>query len=102
MTQDTRRAIRTGVHTLGALVMIGLLTWSIHLLKTSPQYLAVIAMGLIAIMFIREVFHGVENSVARFKFSAGKDGISGEAERGEVHEVADAAEAKADEISERN
>lgn len=79
MRQDNRRALRTGVHTVGAIWMLGLLT---HIVLVAPkEKLVAIALGLLFILLLREVFHGVENSVARFKFTAGKDGVSGEAER---------------------
>lgn len=79
MTQDQRRALRTGVHTFGALVMLGYLGWIIW--KAEAGQITLIGLGLVGILAFREIFHGVENSVARFKFSAGSDGISGEAER---------------------
>jgi hypothetical protein len=79
MIQDNRRAIRTGVHTVGAIWALGLLTYIV--MVTPPAKLVLIALGLILLLVLREVFHGVENSVARFKFSAGRDGVSGEAER---------------------
>ena len=79
MKQDNRRALRTGVHTFGALVMLGYLGWIIY--KADGGQITLIGLGLVGILMFREVFHGVENSVARFKFSAGRDGVSGEAER---------------------
>lgn len=79
MRQDNRRALRTGIHTFGALVMLGYLGWIIW--KAEGGQITLIGLGLVAILMFREIFHGVENSVARFKFSAGKDGVSGEAER---------------------
>ena len=74
LAPDSRRAIRTGVHTVGALVMLGYLGWIIG--KTDK--LQLIALGLVAILFIRELGHAAENVVARIKFSAGLDGFSGE------------------------
>lgn len=79
MTPDRRRATRTLVHTIGAIVMLAFLGWIIH--KTDGGGLERLGLGLIAILMLREVFHGVENSVARLKFSATTEGISGEAER---------------------
>ena len=81
MTPDTRRAIRTAVHTIGALSMLGMLAWIVHLLGKEPTWLGWIAMGLIAILFWRELFHGLENVAARIKFHVGKDGMNGEIEK---------------------
>ena len=55
-------------------MMLGYLGWIIH--KTDKVQL--IALGLVAILFIRELGHAAENVVARIKFSAGLDGFSGE------------------------
>ena len=76
---DTRRAIRTGIHTVGAIWMLALLTYIVAIIP--PDLLRMIALGLIAILGMREVFHGVENSVARFKISASQNGVSAEASR---------------------
>lgn len=76
MTPDLRRAIRTGVHTLGALVMLAFLGWIIYRLDGGG--LTLIGLGLVAILFVREMFHGAENVTARIKFSANTEGVSGE------------------------
>ena len=79
MTPDMRRAIRTFVHTFGALVMLAFLGWIIW--KANGGQLTLIGLGLVAILFLRECLHGVENVAARIKFNAGRDGLSGEIER---------------------
>lgn len=76
MEPDTRRAVRTGVHTLGALVMLVLLAWIVG--KAQGPQLTVIGLGLVAILFVREMFHGAENVTARIKFGATRDGLTGE------------------------
>ena len=76
MRQEIRRAIRTAVHTIGALVMIGYLGWIIW--KASGTQLTLIGLGLVAILFVREMLHGAENVTARLKFSANTTGVSGE------------------------
>jgi len=78
MSPDLRRAIRTSVHTFGALVMLAFLGWIIYRLDGGG--LTLIGMGLVAILFAREVFHGAENVTARIKFSASAQEVSGEVE----------------------
>lgn len=80
MTPNTRRAIRTVIHATGALAMLGFLWWIVPRLQGGQ--LTILCMGLLAILFVREVFHGAENVAARVKFSANKDGISGEVDPG--------------------
>jgi hypothetical protein len=79
MKTDNRRATRTAVHTAGAIVMLIYLGWLIH--KMQGGQLTLVALGLVAILLLREMLHGVENVAARIKFSVGKDGASGEIER---------------------
>lgn len=79
MKPDNRRAARTVVHTIGAIVMLGYLGWLIH--KMEGGQLTLVALGLVAILLFREALHGIENVAARIKFSVGKDGASGEIER---------------------
>lgn len=73
MTPDTRRAIRTTTHVIGALVMLVFLGWIIW--KLSGDKTLLIGLGLVGILAIREVFHGAENVTARIKFKAGRDGF---------------------------
>lgn len=79
MVPDTRRTIRTIVHTVGAIVMIGFLGWIID--KSEGEQLTLIGLGLVSILMLRELFHGVENVAARVKFGAGKNGVNAEIER---------------------
>lgn len=81
-TPDTRRAIRTAVHTVGALVMLGFLGWIIWKLP-EPE---AIGLGLVAILFVREMLHGAENVTARLKFNAGPTGVGGEIDPQAIHE----------------
>lgn len=76
---DHRRAIRTGIHTFGALVMLGFLGWIIG--KAEGGQITLIGLGLVGILMLREIFHGVENVAARVKFSASTTGINAEVER---------------------
>lgn len=76
MTPDLRRMVRTIVHTAGALAMLAMLAWIIG--KSDAAGLKLIGLGLVAILFVREMFHGAENVTARLKFKAGMDGVSGE------------------------
>ena len=80
LTPDIRRAIRTGVHTIGALVMLAFLGWIIA--KAEGGQLTLIGLGLVAILFIRELLHGGENiSARRLAFRFGADGAEGEIEK---------------------
>lgn len=79
MKPDYRRAVRTFVHTAGALIMLGFLGWIIH--KMDGGDLKTLGLGLVGILMIRELFHGVENVAARVKFSAGTTGLNAEIER---------------------
>lgn len=79
MRQDTRRGTRTAVHTIGAIWMLGLLTYSFIALP--PEKLLLPSLFMLFILFWRELMHGIENVAARVKFSFGKDGASGEIER---------------------
>jgi hypothetical protein len=93
---ESRRALRSVIQAVSALVMLGLLAWLIYLLATEPDALLKIALSLVGILFAREVFYGGEN-VRRAKMSAGLSGFS--AEVGEAADaVADAAADKAGEI----
>ena len=72
MTPNQRRAVRTIVHTLGALWMLGVLTYAVYAIPS--EKLLVVCIGLIAILFVRELLHGAENVTARV---TGKFGIDG-------------------------
>lgn len=80
MTPDTRRAVRTCIHAFGALAMLAMLVWIID--KLPPEYLQALALGLIGILGLREVFHGAENITARIKLSASPTGADVEIEPG--------------------
>lgn len=79
MTADERRAVRTWVHAAGAIAMLGMLGWIIWVLDQPTA----IGLGLVLILLIRELFHGVENVAARLSFNLGRDGVSGSVERQE-------------------
>lgn len=81
MIQNNRRGLRTLVHTIGAISMLAMLAWIVA--KSGDETARYIGLGLIAILFVREMFHGAENVTARVKFSAGLSGVSGEVERKE-------------------
>lgn len=82
MTPDRRRAVRTTVHTIGAVAMLGMLAWIVW--RIPDGKLQAIALGLILILMLREVFHGAENVTARIKFGAGRDGVNAEVDPGDV------------------
>lgn len=84
MKQDRRRAIRTTVHTVGALVMLALLAWMIW--RMPPTDLKILALGFVAILFVREMMHGAENVTARLKFNAGPTGVGGEITPGDMEQ----------------
>lgn len=76
MSPDFRRAVRTWVHTLGAVSMLLMLAYIIGV--TDRHQL--IALGLIGILGLRELFHGAENVAARIKLSASTTGFSAESD----------------------
>lgn len=76
MRPDRRRATRSIVHAVGALAMLIMLAWIIH--KVPAADVRIIGLGLVAILFVREMMHGAENVTARVKFKIGLDGASGE------------------------
>lgn len=75
------------------LVMLG---WIVYIMPTTQ--LRLVAMGLIAILFVREMMHGAENVTARVKFSASATGgVSGEVDPGTAaQQVADEAQDEAE------
>lgn len=80
LSPDHRRLIRTIVHTAGALVMLGYLGWIIF--KSDGGQLTLIGLGLVAILFVRELLHGWENiSARRLAFKFGANGAEGEIEK---------------------
>jgi len=72
---DKRRALRSIVQAVVALVIVGLVAWIIHLLRTEPEPLYKIALALIGIVFAGTVFYGAENVTRAVRFKAGADGI---------------------------
>lgn len=83
MTPDSRRALRSVIHAIGALIMLVFLGWIIW----RGEHSAIVSLGLVAILFVREMFHGAENVTARIKFGASKDGVTGEVEPGKEDDV---------------
>lgn len=76
MTPDTRRAVRTAVHAIGAIAMLGMLAWIIHRTENAQA----IGLGLVLILLVRELFHGAENVTARIKFKVSATGADAEVE----------------------
>lgn len=56
--------------------MLIMLAWLIGIVELAER--GWIAKGLVAILFLRELFHGAENVASRLSFQAGADGIRGE------------------------
>lgn len=79
MTPDTRRAVRTAVHAIGAIAMLGMLAWIIYHTRDAVG----IAMGLVLILLVRELFHGAENVTARIKFTVSPTGANAEVDPGD-------------------
>jgi len=55
---DRRRALRSIVQAVVALVIVGLVGWIIHLLRTEVDPLYKIALALLGIVFAGTVFYG--------------------------------------------
>lgn len=58
-----------------ALVIVALVAWIIHLLRTETEPLYKIALALIGIVFAGTAFYGAENVTRAVKIKAGLDGI---------------------------
>jgi cytochrome c biogenesis protein CcdA len=74
MKADSRRAWRTIERVASAFAALGLLAWIIGLLGDNSEWLGWIAMGLLAILGLREFMVGSENVAARLDLSFGRDG----------------------------
>lgn len=72
---DKRRALRSIVQAVVALVVVGLVGWIVHLLRTEPEPLYKIALALVGIVFAGTVFYGAENVTRAVRFKAGAGGI---------------------------
>jgi hypothetical protein len=68
---DRRRALRSIVQAVVALVIVGLVGWIIHLLRTEVDPLYKIALALLGIVFAGTVFYGAENVTRAVKIKAG-------------------------------
>lgn len=77
MKADARRALRSITQAVGAAWALGLLTALIVLLDGSPEWRGWIAIGLVLILLVRELFHGAENVAARMDFKVDRTGASG-------------------------
>lgn len=76
MKPDTRRAFRTVVNAISALLILALI--AVFADKLDQEWLGWIVLGLVIITGIREIFHGAENVTARIKIAANKDGLNTE------------------------
>jgi hypothetical protein len=80
---DKRRALRSIVQAVVALVIVGLVAWIIHLLRTEVEPLYKIALALVGIVFAGTVFYGAENVTRAVKIKAGiLEGSIGDDESG--------------------
>ena len=68
---DRRRALRSIVQAVVALVIVGLVGWIVHLLRTEVEPLYKIALALLGIVFAGTVFYGAENVTRAVKIKAG-------------------------------
>jgi hypothetical protein len=68
---DRRRALRSIVQAVVALVIVGLVAWIVHLLRTEVEPLYKIALALLGIVFAGTVFYGAENVTRAVKIKAG-------------------------------
>ena len=75
---ESRRALRAVIQALSAIVGLAFIGWLIHLLSADAPSLLKIAMALLGIAAMRELFVGSENVTRAVKFHAGVDGVSGE------------------------
>jgi hypothetical protein len=80
---DRRRGLRSIVQAIVALMVIGLVAWIIHLLRTEPDPLYHIALALIGIVFAGTLLYGAENVTRAIKIKAGPDGLEGSIGGGE-------------------
>lgn len=96
---DRRRALRSLVQAIVALVVIGLVAWVIHLLRGNPGPLERVALSLTGIVALGTLGYIAENVTRAVKFKAGPTGIeAGIGAEEAAQEVATAAQDKADEV----
>jgi hypothetical protein len=72
---DDRRALRSAINAVMALIGLGFVGWIIWLLAGEPGLLFYIALALLAINFFREILHGAENLARAIKAKVGRDGV---------------------------
>lgn len=77
---DKRRALRSIVQAVVALVIVGLVAWIIHLLRTETEPLYKIALALLGIVFAGTAGYTMENVTRAFKLSVGPEGLVAEAD----------------------
>lgn len=96
---ESRRALRAVIQAVSALVGLFFIGWLISLLSGDSASLYKIALALLGIAAMRELFVGSENVTRAVKFHAGVDGVSGSIGADEAAQVvATAAQDKADEV----
>jgi hypothetical protein len=76
---DSRRGLRSVVHAIVALALIGLLYWLTGLLRTDIGGLRAIARGALLICGLDALLYGAENvtRAVNFKFGPVQGGIGG-------------------------
>lgn len=72
---EARRGLRAVVQAISALAGIGFLAWLIWLLATDAHALLRIALCLLGITAMREVFYGAENVTRALEFKLGPNGL---------------------------
>lgn len=90
---DTRRALRSIVQAIVALVVIGLVGWIIDSLRGHPKELYGIAVGSLIIVGLGTLLYGAENvtRAVRFKGPFGIEGGIGDEAARAAEQVAAAA-----------
>jgi cation transporter-like permease len=68
---DSRRALRSIVQAVVALVLVGFIGWLIYLLAAEPKALLKIAMSLCIIVGLGTLLYGAENVTRSVKFKIG-------------------------------
>lgn len=95
---EARRGLRAIIQALSGLVGLAFIGWLIDLLSDDSASLLKIALALLGIAAMRELFYGAENVTRAVKFHAGADGVTGSIGDDDAQSIVDAAQTQADEV----